>query len=927
MTKPAIEGAIKSTSGGRLFIVDGHNLLFRAFHAITPLVTREGLHTNAVYGFVRMLLKMLREHKPTHVAVAFDAPGATFRHEAYEGYKAQRERAPESFRQQVKLAMELLELMGVEIWQVPGYEADDLMATVAKLAEEMRMEVYLVTGDVDVLQLVSDKVKVLSPKRGISDMVVYDPETVKLEKQISPEQIPDFKALCGDASDNIPGIPGIGERTAQRLLSEFGSLERVIEFAPRIADAGLREAILKHAEDARRWRKLTLLRSDVPIEVDWGKCSVERLRLQSEELAKFLQRLEFERLIDELGLRRFLMHEVTVSCEVMDEGAIQSLLSSIREHGKVTIAIASSDDELKGVAMSIDGRHVHYIPIGIALSRRSNQGDGSKVVGSSQMLPQPSLFDAMHEERVEQRLPLWLSQIFNDGNLEKRLHNLKGMFRRCGALAESITVEAALSHAWRDARLMAYLYDPDEGEYELDDLSRRFGVSVNVHRVGAAHRDDALAVHLAREICITHIACENYEPYLRSHGMWQLLSDVEQPLSFVLADMERHGVCIDVEYLCELSREAQAELHRLEEIIHSLAGIRFNIRSPKQLGHVLFERLKLPKGRRTKTGYSTASDVLEALAPQHEIAARVLEFRELEKLRGTYIEGLLELVDRQTKRVHTNYDQAGASTGRLSSSSPNLQNIPIRTEWGKRIRRAFIAPDGCKLISADYSQIELRVLAHISEDEELCGAFERGEDIHAATAANIFGVQVEQVTEDMRRKAKVINFGIIYGMSSFGLSQQLGISEDEAAIYIRSYLNRYPKVRQYIEEAIAHAIEKGYVTTIFGRRRYIRGITSSDEREREAAKRVAINAPIQGSAADIMKLAMVHLWSEMKRRGFNSKLVMQVHDELICEAHDGEVDELVKLMRNIMENAVDLRVPLKVDIKSGNNWLEMEEMY
>lgn len=910
---------------GRLFIIDGHNLLFRAFHAITPLITREGIHTNAVYGFVRMLLKILREHKPTHIAVVFDAPGATFRHEAYEGYKAQRERAPESFREQVKLAEEFLRLAGIEVWRVPGYEADDLMATVARRAEESGMEVYLVTGDMDALQLVSDKVKVLSCRRGISDTVVYDVALVEREIGVSPKQIPDLKALSGDASDNIPGIPGIGERTAQRLISEFGDLEKVIESAPRIADERLREAILQHAEKARRWRELTLLRDDAPIDVDWDRCSVERLRLQSEEVARFFQRLEFERLIDELGLRKFILQEVTASCEVVDASTAADLLSTIRQHGSVTISLCA-DGKLKCVAMSIDGMHVYCIPLSSAQDA-SPEGlpTGSKPLSHKPI--QPSLFDLQQEgAKRDLSLPSWLVQLLNDTSLQKRVHDLKGMLRHCGELLDDISTEAALSGAWRDARLMAYLYDPDKGDYELDDLARWLSINVNVRCIGAARGDEDLMMRLARAVCITHIACERFEPHLTSCGMQELLCSIEQPLSFVLADMERHGVLIDIQYLQRLSEEAQAELRKLEEVVYSLAGIRFNIRSPKQLGHVLFERLKLPRGRRIKTGYSTASDVLEALAPQHEIAARVLEYRELEKLHNTYIEGLLELADAQTGRVHTNYDQAGASTGRLSSSSPNLQNIPIRTDWGKRIRRAFIAPPGYKLISADYSQIELRVLAHISGDEALCDAFMRGEDIHAATAASMFGVSLEQVNEDMRRKAKVINFGIIYGMSSLGLSQQLRISEDEAASYIRSYLNRYPDVHRYIEGTIAHASEHGYVATMFGRRRYIRGITSSDEREREAAKRVAINAPIQGSAADIMKLAMVRLWSEMRGRGMRSKLIMQVHDELVCEASDDEVDELIKLMRDIMESVVELRVPLKVDIKVGSNWLEMDKV-
>ena len=905
----------RSSNPKRLVVIDGHNLLFRAFYAVATLMTRNGIHTNAVYGFMRMFLKILRELKPTHIAVALDAPGATFRHIAYESYKAQRERAPESFREQVELLKELLSLMGVEVWQVQGYEADDLMATVVKMVAGEDVEVYLVTGDMDVLQLVGGNVKVVAPKRGISDTLIYDEETVKREKGVLPSQIPDMKALCGDASDNIPGIPGIGERTAQNLLSEFGSLEKVIEGAPRILDQRIREAILKHADEARKWRELTLLRNDAPIKLDWQSCSVERLKLKTKEVAEFLYKLEFERLIDELGLRRFLLKEINVSCELVDEESLSNFLSEVRREGKITIAVSVKGESINGISMSIDGKRIYYLPIAFG-------SEASGTAGVEKDTRQLSLFELPKEvERKTSRVPPWFVELLNDVKVEKRIHDIKGLLRRCGELLDHISVEATTGSSWRDARLMAYLYDPDEGSYELEAISRRLGFDVNVHGVS-----DPLATQLAVAVCMTNIACEHYERYLQSWDMMRLLTEIEQPLSFVLADMERNGALIDVAYLRELHEEALKESRRLEEVIYSLAGVKFNIRSPKQLAHVLFEKLNLPKGKRVKRGYSTASGVLEALAPKYEIAARVLEYRELEKLRSTYIEGLLELADKTTNRVHTNYDQAGASTGRLSSSSPNLQNIPIRSEWGKRIRKAFIAPRGCKLVSADYSQIELRILAHISGDDVLCSAFERGDDIHSATASTIFGVPIDAVTEDMRRKAKVINFGIIYGMSPAGLSQQLGISEREAASYILNYLDRYPKVRQYIEETVAYASEHGYVSTMFGRRRYIRGITSSEEQEREAAKRVAINAPIQGSAADIMKLAMVRLWQEMRKRKMRSKLIMQVHDELVCEADENEVEELAMLMKSVMEGVVKLRVPLKVDIRVGDNWLEMSDV-
>ncbi|HID06821.1 MAG TPA: DNA polymerase I, partial [Armatimonadetes bacterium] len=479
---------------------------------------------------------------------------------------------------------------------------------------------------------------------------------------------------------------------------------------------------------------------------------------------------------------------------------------------------------------------------------------------------------------------MWWDELLRVTSVKKVTHDLKGLLRHHLILSESSMEDALRDEAWQDVRIMAYLHDPDAGDYSLERLGRNLGISIVAQPVAKSHAtDNDRIAKLCESAVLIHKAYEWYKVRLDEMDLWELFTTVEMPLSFVLASMERHGMLIDIEYLRQLRDELNTALRELEERIYKLAGERFNIRSPRQLGRVLFEKLQLPHGRRTKTGYSTAADVLEALAPQYEIVTRVLEYRELEKLRSTYVDGLLELVNPTTHRVHTTFDQAGAATGRLSSSEPNLQNIPIRSEWGKRIRRAFIAPSGHVLLSADYSQIELRILAHVSGDEALCNAFMHGEDIHTRTAADVFDVSMDEVTDDMRRRAKVINFGIVYGMSSFGLAQQLGISQDEAMRYIENYFNRYPKVKEYIERTIEHARAHGYVTTLLKRRRYLRGINSTDEREREAAQRAAINMPIQGSAADIIKVAMVRLWSEMLRRNWRAKMILQVHDELVWE--------------------------------------------
>ncbi|MFA0780805.1 MAG: hypothetical protein RJAPGHWK_002324 [Candidatus Fervidibacter sp.] len=895
----------------KLVIIDGQSLLYRAFFAVPPLSTRDGTPTNAVYGFLRMLLKLWREERPDYLVIAFDAPTPTFRHQQFADYKAQRAKAPDAFRPQVGLLRQILKTVGIAFWELDGYEADDLMATAVTQARPMGVQVVLVTTDMDALQLVGDGVVALMPKRGISEMERYDAERVRQEFGVPPERIPDWKGLAGDNSDNLPGVPGIGEKTARELLQAFGSLEGVLENAAQIPKPQVRENLLRFADQARQCKALATLKRDAPIDLNLDELSVHRWRWRSPEVAELLMRLEMRTLLEELGLTELLAEEASVKGMVVrDEAAWAKVLNAVKQQGRVALALDGAERQPKGVALAWKGA-VAYLPF----------APSSETPQTTSLFAGEKAATNLHGQTSPDGRQ-WLLTLLTDATSIKAAYNWKYLLKALGTTA--IERCGMSPHGFEDAQLLAYLLNPSQGDYEwkLMAMERRLPTKFHITWEG-----DETAL---TDACEEALTVAELTPLLvnevREAGMWELWERIEMPLIFVLADMERHGVLVDVGYLRQLGEEMQRMAKQLEEQIYRLAGVRFNLRSPQQLAEVLFRRLQLPMPKRMAGGrLSTAAPILEALAKEHEIARLVLQFRELEKLRSTFVEGLLTAADEQG-RVHTTYDQTGTATGRLASSEPNLQNIPVRGEWGKKVRRAFIAPKGYRLLSADYSQIELRILAHLSGDEGLCDAFARGEDIHTQTAASVFGVVPEAVTEEMRRKAKVLNFGIVYGISPQGLAQQLNITPEEAQEIIRRYFERFPKVKDYIQRTVAFARQHKFVRTLMNRRRFLPDIASDDPRLQEAARRAAINTPVQGTSADLIKAAMVAIWRALKERGLDAKMTMQVHDELVLEVAERQVMVVAKLVKQRMETVFPLRVPLVVEVKVGDNWAEMERI-
>lgn len=900
----------------KLVIVDGHSLLFRAFFSVPPLSTKDGIPTNAVYGFLRMLLRLWREEQPNYLAVAFDAPTPTFRHRTFSEYKATRSKPPDAFKPQVALLKQVLKTMGITFWELDGYEADDLMGAAVKQALQKGLQVVLVTGDMDALQLVGKGVTVLMPKRGVTEMERYDVERVEREFGVSPERIPDLKGLAGDTSDNLPGVPGVGEKTARELLQKFGSLEAVLENASQIPVPRIKENITRFAEQAKLCKQLATIRTDAPLSLNLPELAVSKWRIRTKETAEVLARLEMKTLLEELGLSDLLSEQRTVKGKVISsEQEWQSIYNTVKQHGRVSIALdvlgSGHASVLRGFALAW-GNEVVYVTEGERAETEARQSLGSLFA------PTASKSASLRDKFLT---------LLSDPTIVKVTYGLKRTLHQLKLTEEELERFGRDLRGFEDTELLAYLLNPGQSDYELERIAveRKVATKWQIDWQQPTFQTVPSAGVCELALTISELSLP-LEREVKEAGMWELWERVEMPLIFVLADMERHGVLVDVDYLRQLGEEMLKASKQVEERIYQIAGVRFNVRSPQQLAEVLFGRLKLPMPKRTPGGKpSTAAPVLEALAKEHEIARLVLEFRELEKLRSTFIEGLLSAADHQC-RVHTTYDQTGTATGRLASSEPNLQNIPARGEWGKKIRRAFIAPKGYKLLSADYSQIELRILAHLSGDDALCQAFERGEDIHTQAAVSVFGVKPEEVTEDMRRKAKVLNFGIAYGISPYGLAQQLGIEVEEAQRVIERYFERFPKVRDYIDRAIAFAKQNKYVKTLMNRRRFLPDIDNPDQRLREAAQRAAINTPVQGTSADIMKAAMVSLWRGLRERGYSAKITMQVHDELVLEVAENQVLEVAKFVKNRMEGVVQLRVPLVAEVKIGDNWAEMERI-
>lgn len=880
----------------RLFLIDGNSFCYRAYYAIRSLSNSKGRPTNAVYGFVTMLNKIVKENDPDMLAVAFDLKGPTFRHKKFEEYKIHRKPMPDDLVSQIPYIKEIVRAYNIPIYELEGYEADDLLATLAKRAEKEGIDTFIVTGDKDALQLVDSHIKVYSTHK---EGLVYDVEKVEEAFGVAPDRMTDLMALMGDATDNIPGVRGIGEKSAIELISEFGSLEGLFKNIERVKGEAKKKILKENEEMAALSKDLARLDTDVPIKIDFAD-----LRLKppdQERLLELFKELEFRALLKDVAPKGGLESDYEL---IDNEAKFEKLideLSALKEF--------AFDSETTGVDPMVAS------PVGISFSWKT---------GEAHYVPLLKYLDSRKVLKA-------LKPIFENAGIKKIGQNIKYEYiilANHGIRLEGISF---------DTMVASYLLNPSKLNHNLDDISldylnHRLTTSIEelIGKGKNAITMDKVDVDKVCRYCsedsdVTFRLKKILEKELTKKGLDELFYDVEMPLVEVLAVMEMAGVAIDKDYLKDLSQEMDKRLGRLTRHIYDLAGDEFNINSPKQLSAVLFEKMKLPVIKKTKTGISTDEEVLTKLARINPLPEALLEYRQLSKLKSTYIETLPNLINPKTGKVHTSFNQTVTQTGRLSSSDPNLQNIPIKTEEGKKIRKAFIPSAGSSLLlSADYSQIELRVLAHFSGDAHLSRAFKEGLDIHAFTAGLVFGVEESGVTQDMRNMAKTVNFGIIYGMSPYGLSQSLGIDVDKAKEFIDSYFERYPDVKLYLESLIELARENGFVTTILGRRRYIPEINSSDMRLRQFAERTAINTPIQGSAADIIKVAMIAIQKDLIKKSMKSRMIMQVHDELVFDCPKAEADEMRGIIKAGMEDVIKLNVPVVAHIEAGKNWLELK---
>ncbi len=897
-----------------LLLLDGHALVHRAFHALPPLsVTKTGEPTGAVYGFASMMLKVLSDFKPSHWAIAFDSAAPTFRHLEFEPYKAQRPKAPDELVSQFDRVRELVQAFNIPAYEVAGYEADDILGTLCRQASAQDTDAIIVTGDTDILQLVSSHVRVLTPRPGrpFSDTVLYDKDAVRQRYDLAPEQMVDFKALKGDPSDNIPGVPGIGEKIAVKLIHQFGSVDGIYQRIEEVEPPRIREVLKANEQLARQSKRLTTIVSDIDIALDLAKCHVSDY--DREEVTRLFRELEFSSLLPKLPEtavekppQRVAVVETATDYRIVDTAeALDELMASLFSAKSLVIDVETTAREarraeLVGISLSTAPGRAWYVPVGHRWVDRQ--------------LPRAQVIDR-------------LKPLLEDDAVTKTAHNGKYDM----TVLSSYGVE--LNGFNFDTMIAAYLL----GEKALGLKPLAFGkLGIEMTPITALIGTGAKQITMAQVLVpqAANYACADadicgqlkglLEMGLKEQGFWSLFTDLEMPLVPVLFRLENNGVALDSALLRDISQSLGQQMKRLEAEIYSSVGHQFNINSPQQLGAVLFEELKLPRARKTKGGYSTDASVLEGLKGAHPVVEFLLDYRQITKLKSTYIDALPALINPETGRVHTNFNQTATATGRLSSSEPNLQNIPVRTEEGLQVRRAFIAEGDSLLLAADYSQIELRIMAHLSQDPTLLAAFAQGEDIHAATAAQVFGVPLSGINPQMRRVAKTVNFGVIYGMSDYGLEQATDLSRQEAAQFISAYFDKYSGVKGYLDATKAEAAEKGYVQSVLGRRRYIPEINSANAQVRQAAERMAVNMPVQGTAADIIKLAMIELQRRMDERGLGSKMILQVHDELLFEVPPGELDEVKQLVLEIMPKALELSVLLKVEVKVGKNWGQLE---
>ena len=866
----------------KIVLIDGHSILNRAFYGVPDLTNSEGLHTNAVYGFLNIMFKILDEEKPEYLTVTFDVHAPTFRHEMYADYKGTRKPMAEELRQQVPVIKDVLRAMDIEIIEQAGLEADDLLGTISCMCEAKGMDVSIISGDRDTLQLATEHVKIRIPKtkQGKTEVEDYNAADVKERYGVTPKEFIDVKALMGDASDNIPGVPGVGEKTATKIIQDYQTIENAYEHADELKPPRASKNLKEYWEQAKMSKVLATINTHADIEFD-----IEKARHgnpYTKEAHELFKRLQFKNMLSRFDVEASANEIEKAFREVTDKEEIRKIFAEAAKAGRA------------GAAVSKDPGNV--LPL---FAHPSGFGRIAIAYGKDKICSIPCGMDTDMDFLFSE-----LSELA--GKVE--------CFAMCGLKEYLSYLPGAKKENSVDVIVAAYLLNPLKSDYDYEDVARE-----QLNLLIDEKADDAAKA--CYEAYTAYAAAPILEEKLREQEMDRLFFDIEMPLVFTLFDMEQAGVKVEAEALKVYGDQLGSRIVELEKEIYGLAGEEFNINSPKQLGVILFEKLGMPHAKKTKTGYSTAADVLDKLAPDHPIVAKILEYRQLTKLKSTYADGLAVYIGKDG-RIHGKFNQTVTATGRLSSTEPNLQNIPVRMELGRLIRKVFVPKEGCVFVDADYSQIELRILAHCSGDEQLIQAYREARDIHRMTASQVFHTPFDEVTDLQRRNAKAVNFGIVYGISSFGLSQDLSITRKEAAQYIEHYFETYPGVKKFLDDSVTHAKEKGYAVTLFGRRRPVPELKSSNFMQRNFGERVAMNAPIQGTAADIIKIAMIGVNEELKKRNMKSRLILQVHDELLIEAEGSEVDEVKAILKDKMENAADLSVPLIADMHTGKNWYE-----
>lgn len=872
----------------KLLILDGHSLMYRAFFALPKFTTSEGMHTNAIFGFVKMLLKMKEELKPDYIVTTFDRKAPTFRHKEYEEYKAGREKMPSELKNQFPILKELLEMLAINIFEVDGFEADDLIGTLSSFADDKGIEVYIVTGDRDALQLATDNVKVVINKKGMSDKEIYDRNRMIEEFGVTPTQFIDVKGLMGDKSDNIPGVPGIGKTIAYKLIKEYGSIERLLENIESVSGKKVKESLIENSEQAIFSKRLATIMTDVPIEINLDDIkSKEAYNVKG--VKELFRKLEFKSLIN-----IFSEEENDFNEEENDQVILENFNYEIID------SIVKLNELLEEITDTV------YIQFEFL-----NQALFSKIeINKLYLRWEENVYcidvNKISEDSKEELLSS-IKKFFEDEKIEKICHDSKlgyVFLNKYKILFNKLSF---------DTKIAAYLIQPSSKDYILKEMvEERLKLTIR----GESDEVKARETYFIKELYI--LLKEEIDKF----NMEKLFYEVEMPLIEVLGFMEAKGFKVDGEKLVEIGRKFKITIESLEREIYTLADEEFNIKSPKQLGKILFEKLDLPTVKKTKTGYSTNAEVLDKLKDKHSIIEKILEYRQITKLDSTYVEGLKAVIDKDGK-IHTSFNQTVTTTGRLSSTEPNLQNIPIKHEMGREIRKVFVPNnEDCIILSADYSQIELRVLAHIANDENMIDAFKNNHDIHTRTASEVFKVPIDEVTSTMRSNAKAVNFGIVYGIGSFSLSEDIKVSRKEAQQYIDAYFERFPSVKKYIDGIIKQAEEDGYVRTILNRRRFVPEAQSKNKVIKALGERLAMNTPIQGTAADIIKMAMVTVYRRLKEEKLKSSLILQVHDELILNVYKDEIEVIKKIVVDEMKKVMELSVPLEADVNIGENWYE-----